>query len=362
MTSRASAPARTSSERRVSGIEAHTSDDLVTVVIPARNEERSIGACLDSVLAQDHSNLQVIVVDGASSDRTAAIVRAYGEGDPRVELVSNPQAVIPKSLNRALAAARAAWLVRVDAHSTVPPDYVTGCLAHLRTGEWGGVGGRKDGVGETPAGRAIAAALASRFGVGNSTYHHGTVRRAVEHIPFGAYPTELLRRVGGWDERLSVNEDFELDHRLQQAGHRLLFDPSLAITWRSRQTIPQLFAQYRRYGRGKAEVARLHPGSLRPRHLAAPALVALLAVTTALVPRRPLLAAAAVAPYPLALAAATAVTARKLDDRKALPWVPAAFAAMHVGWGLGFWEGVLSGGRGRRASLSRASARKVAPS
>ena len=72
----------------------------------------------------------------------------------------------------------------------------------------GGVGGRKDGVGSTPAGRAIAAVMGSKFGVGNSKYHHSTEVEEVDHVPFGAYPVDVIRDLGGWDEDLVANEDF----------------------------------------------------------------------------------------------------------------------------------------------------------
>ena len=314
-------------------------DELVTVVIPARNEEQAIRACVASIQAQTHRNLQIIVVDGDSEDATASVVKDIAEADPRVELVVNPQRVIPVSLNMAVQEARAPWLVRVDAHATVPPDYVERALGHLVTNRWGGVGGRKDGVGRTAAGRAVAAAMGSRFGVGGSTYHHGTEERTVEHIPFGAYPVAVIRELGGWDERLRVNQDFEFDYRVREAGHELLFDPQLRIDWESRQSVPALFSQYRRYGHGKVRVARLHPASLRVRHLTAPALVATVATAAVVAVRRPGRAASMLAPYVVALGLASARTARDLD-RDARYWVAPAFLAMHVGWGLGFWKGV----------------------
>jgi glycosyltransferase involved in cell wall biosynthesis len=322
----------------------------VTVIVPARNEEGFIGACLDSVLSQDHPHLQVVVIDGASSDRTAQIVREYAKRDRRIELLRNPEALIPQSLNLGLAAARGRWLVRVDAHSTVPSGYVRTLVALLRTGRWGGVGGRKDGIGVTPAGRAIAAAMASPFGVGNSLYHHGTRVQPVDHIPFGAYPTALVRELGGWDERLFANEDFEFDYRLRRSGYQLLLDPGQSIGWRCRQSVGDLFRQYRRYGRGKADVARLHPDSLRLRHLMAPALIASWAGAAGLAFLWPKVALALLAPYAVAVATATVVTARRAGEPGTRRFLPGAFMAMHVGWGLGFWEGVLGLNRvfGRR--------------
>lgn len=319
-----------------------TSPELVTVVVPARDEEDFIGPCLDSILAQGHDALQVVVVDGDSTDRTAEIVRDYASRDGRVELLHNPERIIPVSLNLALAAARGRWLVRVDAHATVPADYVSTAVELLRSGEWAGVGGRKDGVGVTPAGRAIAAVMASRFGVGNSTYHYGTQQQPVEHVPFGAYVVEVARELGGWDPMLTVNQDFEFDHRLRAAGHRLLFDPRLTIDWHCRQSVPDLYRQYRRYGRGKVRVARMHPESLSARHLAAPALVALLGTSAVLAPRRPALAGLLMSPYLVLLATAASGVARVLD-RRSRPYVAPAFLAMHLGWGVGFWRGLADG-------------------
>jgi len=311
----------------------------VTVVIPARDEARAIGACLDAVLMQSEPDLQVIVVDGGSRDGTAAIVQRRAAEDPRVELIENPAGLIPRSLNLALAAARAPYLVRVDAHATVPRDYVARIVEHLETGEWSGVGGRKQGVGFTPSGRAVAAAMGSRFGVGNSTYHYGEARAVVDHVPFGAYPVDVARRLGGWDERCVVNQDYEFDYRVRRDGGLLLFDPELVIDWHCRQSVRELFQQYRRYGRGKANVAALQPRSVQARHLAAPTLIAGLAGAAVMfATRRPKAGLALAAPYAVALTAATATVAPRLD-RGARRYVAPAFAAMHVGWGLGFWHG-----------------------
>lgn len=320
---------------------AESQEELVTVVVPARNEERSIRHCLDSIRAQDWPALEIIVVDGDSTDATVQIVEQIAEHDPRVRLLRNPRRLIPVSLNLALVDAKARWLVRVDAHATVPPAYVRRAVGHLQTGRYGGVGGRKDGVGVTPAGRAIAVAMGSRFGVGGSTYHWGERLQSVEHVPFGAYPVELLRSLGGWDELLAVNQDFELDFRLRADGHELLFDPALRIDWECRQSVGALWSQYRRYGGGKVAVAHKHPTSLRARHLAAPALLVNLAAAAVLLPWRPRAAALLLAPYAAGLTIASARTAQGLDPG-ARQFVAPAFVAMHVAWGLGFWQRVLA--------------------
>lgn len=316
--------------------------ELVSVIVPARNEERSVGGTLDSLRAQDYPNLQIIVIDGGSTDGTADVVRAHMAADPRVELVDNPRQITPAALNVGVAHARGPWLVRMDAHSTVEPGYVSRAVARLREGRWGGVGGRKDGDAQTPSGKAIAAALGSRFGVGGSVYHHGVVEQEVDHIPFGAYPTELVRQLGGWDERLITNQDYEFDYRLRLRGERLLFDPELRIAWQSKETVREFYRQYNRYGKGKVDVARLHPRSLRPRHLIPPLLVPWLVAAGATALVRPRIGAAMVAPYAAALTVASVRTATRLDDARARPFVPAAYLAMHIGWGLGAWSKIVA--------------------
>lgn len=320
---------------------------LVTVAVPARDEEGAVARCVSSILEQDEARLQVIVVDGGSTDRTAAIVDALVATDHRIETIRFGAASIPGSMNAALECARGRWFVRVDAHSTIPSDYVRRAVAHLETGRWGGVGGRKDAVADTTVGRAIAAALGSRFGVGNSVYHHGTRPRVVDHVPFGAYETDTLRRLGGWDRRLTANEDFELDRRVRVTVGPLLFDPELRIAWRCRESIGDLFRQYVRYGIGKADVAFLHPFSLRPRHLAPPAAVVLLTGAAATAFVAPGLGLALAAPYGLVLVVASAVTARRVRGAAAKATLPVAFASMHLGWGIGFLKGLVANATGR---------------
>ena len=312
-------------------------EELVTVVVPAADEEGFVGACLDSVTSQDYRNLQILVVDGASTDATVEIVRARMAADPRIDLVDNPRRNIPSSLNLAVGRAKGTWLVRVDAHSTIGPGYVRAAVDRLREGRWAGVGGRKEGVGRTPAGRAIAVAMRSRFGVGNSTYHFGTTTQEVEHLPFGAYPVELVRSLGGWDERLTANEDYEFDYRLRRAGGRLLFDPALVIAWHCRQSIRDLYRQYRRYGKGKVDVMRLHPESMSLRHFLPPVLV-VYGAGSALVGIRNPRVLAAMLPYVVAVGVASAQAAGSLQSTAERVRLPAAFLAMHLGWGLGFWS------------------------
>ncbi|MFM7069078.1 MAG: glycosyltransferase family 2 protein, partial [Actinomycetes bacterium] len=317
--------------RLVAGEAPAETGGLVTVVVPARNEVRTIDGVLDSILAQTYGDLQVLVVDGMSDDGTAERIAARAELDPRVELVRNPDRVIPLALNLAVDRARGRYLVRVDAHCRIPADYVERLVERLDEGSWGGVGGRKNGRGHTVQGRAIAAAMGSKFGQGNSVYHYGTEVVTVDHIPFGAYPLDVVRELGGWSETQLVNEDYEFDYRVRQSGRPLLFDPSVQIDWDCRQRVTDLFRQYLRYGSGKVQTLRSHPESASPRHLAAPGMVAALGLALVLgcFSRTRLLGLALAAPYLGIVVAGTATTVTKVDGAERL-WVAPAFVAMHV--------------------------------
>ena len=329
--------------------EMQVGQELVSIVVPARNEEQFIGACMDSILSQTYKDLEVIVVDGASTDNTASIVRSYAAKDRRVRLVDNPRAVTPTSLNRGVAEASGRWLVRIDGHATVSETYVERAINHLRTGRWAGVGGQVDAVGKTAAGRAVAVAMGSRFGIGNSVHHYGTTLTAADHVPFPAYETQLVREMGGWNEDLPVNQDYELDYRIVSSGKHLLYDPEMRIRYHCRQSIPGVFRQFRRYGRGKARVIRLHPDSVRVRHLVAPGLVIAWTGAAFLVKSRPRLAAAVTLPYVAGLAVSACSSGRQLSSWSDRTRLPLAFVAMHWAWGIGFWEGAL-----REACAARA--------
>jgi len=83
---------------------------FVSVIIPMRNEEASIGACLEAVLAQDYPPdlLEVLVVDGDSDDGSAALIERYARDSGRVRLLHNPRRIVPPALNAAIRAARGA--------------------------------------------------------------------------------------------------------------------------------------------------------------------------------------------------------------------------------------------------------------
>lgn len=283
----------------------------VSILMLARNESQHIDAAIRSVMAQTVTDLEIIVIDGMSTDDTAEIVNALAAEDPRVRLVSNPQRTIPQGLNIGMRAARGRYVARCDTHSVLSRDYLKVALGVLEADPAiGSVGGRRVGTADTASGRAVATALTSKFGVGDAFYHYSDQATDSDHATFGVMRSNVLRSIGGWDERLLVNEDVDLDYRIHASGYRIRFEPRMAVFWRVRESAPEFAHQYRRYGRGKAAMVRKNgPRAVRWRHLVPPGLILALLTAAVLLITGPWWAAAVLAaPYPIAVATISALT------------------------------------------------------
>jgi succinoglycan biosynthesis protein ExoA len=305
----------------------------VTVAIPARDEERNIGACLDAVTSQTYTRIvEVLVADGGSGDATREVASSY----PRVRILDNPKRTRPAGLNVAIAAAGGEIIVRVDARTVIDPDYVERCVDALETSSAAIVGGPMRFTAEGPVQRGIAAAMRSRLGAGPAQFRReaGTARFA-DTVYLGSYRREWIQAAGGYDQDFGGNEDAELNHRAQAAGGVWL-DPAIRSSYAVREGLPALWRQYRRYGRARAGTMLKHPRSIAPRQLAIPVLVIGL-----LSPARRRVAAA----YATVMVGRGIVEA--VRDRAAAPTLVAALPTMHAAWALGFTEKLLESADGR---------------
>ena len=314
----------------------------VAVLVPVLDEEGAVGECLDRVLGQTFEDLEVVVIDGGSTDRTVEVVQQRAAQDARVRLLRNPGRIQSAGLALALDAVEGARaVIRLDARSFVEPDYVARCVELLDATGAAEVGGRMVArPAPTPRGPGIALANGAPWGAGPAGFHRAGEPGPADTVYLGAFDASWLRKVGGWAPDLPTNEDWELNYRLRQAGGVVWLDPSLEVGYQPRATLGGLARQYFRYGRGKATVVRRHPESLLPRQVA-PALLAptgLVAVgaRSALLRR----------PARLALLAHLGVV---LSGAARLPAPPsercaaaAAALVMHWSWAAGAWFGAVA--------------------
>lgn len=246
----------------------------VGVIMPILNEERHLEEAVDAVLGQDYPGpIELVLALGPSKDHTDAIAAQISARDPRVRTVANPSGRTPEALNAALRqlSSAAEVVVRVDGHGVLDSDYVsTACRLLEETGA-ANVGGLMDAEGVTPFERAVAAAMTSRLGVGSAAFHTGGGAGPADTVYLGVFRRAWLERMGGYDPRFVRAQDWELNHRIREAGGLVWFSPQLRVAYRPRPTLAALARQYRDYGRWRRVVARTHSGTINTRYLAPPA-------------------------------------------------------------------------------------------
>ncbi len=243
----------------------------VSVILPVLNEEFYLAHAVEAILSQDYlGKMEVILAIGPSSDRTQIVAEGLREQDSRVVLIENPTGRTAAGLNLAIAKSSFPIIVRVDGHAEIPRNYIS--LAVQILSEMGAVnvGGVMAAVGKTNFERAVARAMRSPFGVGASRFHTGGNAGPVDTVYLGVFMRNALIAAGGFDERFTRAQDWELNYRLRSAGGVVYFDPRLHVTYRPRPTLRALSKQYFEYGRWRHVVARRHQGTVNFRYLAPP--------------------------------------------------------------------------------------------
>jgi glycosyltransferase involved in cell wall biosynthesis len=325
-------------------------DDLpfVTVIIPVRNEEGFIGRCLQSLAAQDypHELFETIVLDGGSRDATESETQLTAEASGlTVFYAPNPKHTAATGFNLGLTLAHGDVIIKVDGHTRVAPDFISANVRVLQLSGADAAGGPIETQGYGPVGRAIALAMSSRFGVGDTAFRDADAgEQWTDSVPYGAYRREVFERLGGLAEDIDRGEDDEFNYRLTLSGGRILLSPSIKSTYYCRSSYEELARQYWSYGLAKAKVLQRHPGRLHWRHLVPSALVAAVAggVLLSGVNRRFgwLVALAGGAYGGASWLAATKATQ---DAPKQAPRVAAAYACMHLPAGAGMLVGFVRG-------------------
>ena len=243
----------------------------ISVILPVLNEESHLEGAVLSVLSQDYRGpLEIILALGPSRDRTNEIAAKLASQDNRVKLLDSPTGKTAAGLNLALAATKSPVVVRVDGHAQIPNNYISLIVEILNKTGAVNVGGVMAAVGTTAFERAVAGAMRSPLGVGASRFHTGGEAGEVDTVYLGAFRREALVAIGGFDERFTRAQDWELNFRLRENGGVIYFDPRLHVTYRPRSSVGALAKQYFEYGRWRRVVSRRHSGTINYRYLAPP--------------------------------------------------------------------------------------------
>lgn len=205
------------------------SRDLISVIIPSYREAGYIRACLESLLRQSYGsdNLEIIVVDGMSTDGTREIVKELQNNHPQICLIDNEKRIAPIAMNIGLKEARGAYIVRIDAHAEIPPKYLEQCMSVMQRTGADVVGGPIETRGKGFWGQMIAYVLSSLFGVGSSFRTMESFSGYVDTLAFGLCKREILENAGPHDEALVRGHDWEINQRIIKGGGRIYLDSSI---------------------------------------------------------------------------------------------------------------------------------------
>ena len=254
----------------------------ISVILPVLNEEPHLAESVTAILSQDYiGSFEIILALGPSRDQTNVIAEELAARDSRIKLVMNPTGKTAAGLNLAIAASQNPVIVRVDGHAKIPGNYLSLAVSILRESGAVNVGGIMAAEGVTKFEIAVSRAMRSPLGVGASRFHTGGEAGEVDTVYLGAFRREAVNAVGGFDERYTRAQDWELNHRLRKNGGKIYFDPRLQVTYRPRPNLSKLAKQYFQYGRWRRVVSRSHPGTVNLRYLAPP--LTLLGTVTSLI-------------------------------------------------------------------------------
>lgn len=244
-------------ERERSGAEM----PRVSVVIPAYNEEKVIGATIQALLASDYEALEIVVVDDGSTDGTFAEARAIAMEDLRVRCLRKPNEGKARAANHGVAYARGDIVVSVDADTIVAPDAIRHLVSHFVDPEVAAVCGNVE-VGN------VSSVLTMFQGIEYVTSQNIdraalAELNAISVVPgaLGAWRRDVLLDVGGYAGDTLV-EDADLTLSVLRAGYRIAHEPRAIARTEAPETLGALWKQRFRWTYGTYQCMAKHGGAL----------------------------------------------------------------------------------------------------
>jgi len=306
---------------------------FVSVILPILNEENYLEGSIRSILSQDYlGKFEIVLAVAPSKDRTREIAELIAGNHSQVIVVDNPSGKTAAGLNVAVKKSQGSIIVRVDGHAEIPRTYISDAVQTLEETGAVNVGGIMAAEGITRFEKAVAKAMRSRLGVGASRFHTGGTPGPVDTVYLGVFRREALIAVGGFDERFTRAQDWELNFRLRSNGGVIYFDPRLQVTYRPRPNLSALAKQYFQYGTWRRVVARRHKGTINLRYLAPPVALVGFSASLLLGLIHPLLLVPA-ATYLVAIAISATTIASSIGQYFYLLLI---IPTMHFSWGAGF--------------------------
>ncbi|TAJ12116.1 glycosyltransferase family 2 protein [Marinilabiliaceae bacterium JC017] len=318
----------------------------ISVVLPVRNEEKYIVSTIESILNQDVSmeDVEIIIADGMSTDRTRACLKEIIENHANIILIDNPEKITSTGLNRAIKIAKGEFIIRMDAHSIYPCDYISKLIEKMSELDADNVGGIIKTVPANASVKALAISftMSHPFGVGNSYFRIGSNKIIeVDTVPFGCFRKHVFQKIGLFDEDLIRNQDDEFNARMINNGFKLFLIPGIEIRYFGRDNFNSLFVMFYQYGLFKPLVNKKLGKPATLRQLVPPLFVLFLVVGLVLVPLGEFtlfVFSAGIITYVLLNAFFSFSVSKSISTATYMMY---SFFLIHFSYGLGYIQGIL---------------------
>ncbi len=321
---------------------------LVSVIIPIRNEEKYLGKCLESIGRQTypHELIEVLIVDGLSSDNSIPIARAFAETTKvRIRILENPKGNTPCGLNTGYKNAGGDVLIHFIGHAMMSEDFIEKEIEYLESTGADAVGGLiiSACADEKTVPQGIGYALNSLFGLGGVTARTGNKPRYIDNPSFAGYRRELFDKFGYIDERLTRNQDYEFNQRITAGGAKIFFSPEIKSLYFNRPTYASLWKEYFKAAKWRTFMIGRFVNAVRKRHLVPPLFIIsilLLGVIGVFYAPALYILLGMLGIYSVV----AVVSALGIAFKYGFKYVPAvllSYLVIHFGYGLGFAWGII---------------------
>lgn len=322
---------------------------FISIVIPCYNEEKHISECLKSVISQNYpkDDLEVICVDGLSTDNTRQVILEFSDQFHNFKLLDNPDRIVSHALNIGIKASVGDVILRLDAHCIYPENYIltlTKKLVELKADNVGAVIKSLPACGSVIC-KTIAVGSSNSFGVGGSSFRIGTKTiKEVDTVPFGCFRRDIFDRIGYFDTDLIRNQDDEFNARIIKNGGKIYLIPEVSVDYYARENLGKMARMFYQYALFKPLVNKKIGSPATLRQLVPPLFVSALivgAVLSLLLPITFSLFAGVITLYLLVSLVVSAKEAFKNGTLSLMVILPVVFLIIHLSYGWGYLTGIM---------------------
>ena len=311
----------------------------ISILIPTFNEEDFIEDCVKSLICDSYpiEQIEVLIIDGGSHDKTIEIVQALQVHFSRIKLLRNINKTVPAAMNLGLKEASNPILVWCGSHAKYNKDYLKHSVNTLLSEPYcASAGGVITPIAKTRMGKSIAIATSHKFGIGNAQYRYATESAVVDTVFGGCFYKASADAIGGFNEEWTRNQDYEFNYRLRSEVGNIILNPNIRCQYYCRESIPKLVKQYYSYGYWRFRTLLEHPKSLTLRQTAPILLVTGLILSTIAILSGFLVGLL----IPLIYVTATIIISLMVSfthkNSRLMATLPIIFASIHLSWGCGF--------------------------